>query len=520
MLVQKDHRKILLNLNDPDRITGIVPGAVTREIKGHKIVSVPHDQDTVRVLRNMGIAAPGPIRYYYDWPGRFTPFVHQYETGEFASLNPRAYILNDMGTGKTVSVLWAFDYLRKIGLLDWVLIISPLSTLERTWADEIFMNFPDMSCGVVYGSPQRRMRIAQDKYDAYVINHDGIKDKAVLAHFANKPGRGLIIIDELATFRNASTDRWKHLNALVNGNKKLGYPVKEWVWGLTGTPIPNEPTDAWAQCRLITPKTVPLYFGAFRDMVMNKITQYKWAAKKDALETVHRAMQPAIRFSREECIDLPPTTFLDRQVDMTPEQNKMYKEMLTQFKTEYENGQITAANEAVKQGKLLQICLGVAYTDNEDIIIPSKPRLDEVMELMEQAKAKVIIFVPLTGALNLVAEHLRKVYRVSVVHGGVSKSARDQIFHDFMQPNGNDCIVAQPGTMSHGLTLVAADMIIWFAPINSSDTYQQANARIVRPGQTRTTMIARIQGSELERRMYSRLEKRESTQGALLGMFE
>jgi len=109
---------------------------------------------------------------------------------------------------------------------------------------------------------------------------------------------------------------------------------------------------------------------------------------------------------------------------------------------------------------------------------------------------------------------------VSVVHGGVSKVQRDNIFHDFMQPNGNEVIVAQPGTMSHGLTLTAADMIIWFAPINSADTYQQANARIVRPGQKRNTMIARIQGSELERRMYARLERRESTQGTLLGMFE
>lgn len=520
MLVSKPHKKLLLNLNEPDRVVGIVPGARMVNIKGHDIVSVTFDLDTVRVLRNLGINAPGPILHYYDWPGRFSPFAHQRETAEFCSLNPRAYILNDMGTGKTASVLWAYDYLRKQGVVDWALVISPLSTLERTWADEVFRNFPDMSYGVVYGTPERRMRIAKDKYDIYIINHDGIKSKALLEYFAKKEGNGLIIIDELASFRNASTDRWKCLNYLVNGNAKAGVPPKEWVWGLTGTPIPNEPTDAWAQCRLITPGAVPKYFNAFRDVTMRQITQYKWFAKSDALDQVFRVMKPAIRFNREDCIDLPPTTYTDRVVELSKEQTKMYKEMVSKFKAEYEGGQITAVNEAVKLNKLLQIVCGVAYGPDGDMVIPAKPRIDTVLEVVEESKAKVIVFVPLTGALNALAEAVGKHYKVSVVHGQVSKSQRDEIFHDFMQPQGAKVLIAQPGTMAHGLSLTAADTICWYAPTNSSETYQQANARIVRPGQKRNTLIVRVQGSDIERRMYERLERRESMQGTLLGMFE
>lgn len=520
MLVAKQHKKLLLNLNDPDRIVGIVPGAKMVNIKGHDIVSVDHDLDTVRVLRNMGIKAPGPINHYYDWPGRFQPFVHQRETAEFASLSPRAFILNDMGTGKTVSVLWAYDYLRKLGVVDWALVISPLSTLERTWADEVFRNFPDMSYGVVYGTAERRLKVAKDSYDIYIINHDGIKNKALLDLFAHKPGNGLIIVDELASFRNASTERWKCLNYLVNGNAKAKVPPKEWVWGLTGTPIPNEPTDAWAQIKLIAPGSVPKYFNAFRDMVMRQITTYKWMSKPDALQTVYQYMQPSIRFSRQECIDLPPTTYMTREVELTREQEKMYKQMLNQFKAEYEGGQITAVNEAVKLGKLLQIVCGVAYGPDGELTIPAKPRIDTVLEIIEESAAKVIVFVPLTGALNALAEEVGKHYSVSVVHGGVSKTQRDDIFHDFMQPNGVKVLIAQPGTMAHGLSLTAADTICWYAPTNSAETYQQANARIVRPGQKRNTLIVRVQGSDIERRMYERLERRESTQGTLLGMFK
>ena len=519
MLVSTQHKKLLLNLNDPDRILGLMPSARALNYKGHALVAVDHDVDTVRVLRNIGIKAPSPIAHHYEWPGKFRPYTHQRETSEFASINPRSFILNDMGTGKTASVLWAFDYLRRCGVVDWALVISPLSTLERTWADEVFRNIHDMSYGVVYGTSERRLKIARDKYDIYILNHDGVKNRALLQAFATKPGRGLVIVDELASFRNANTERWKCLNRLVNGDAKLKTAPIEWVWGMTGTPTPNEPTDAWAQIKLITPGAGPRYFNAFRDLTMRQVTTYKWAAKPDALDTVFRYMQPAIRFSRAECLDLPPTTVVTREAEMTSEQTRMYKQMVSQFRAEYEGGQITAVNEAVKLGKLLQICCGVAYGPDGNTIIPAKPRIDTVLEVIEEASAKVIVFVPLTGALEVLVEAVREHYSVNAVNGATSKTQRDEVFHDFMQPSGAKVLIAQPGTMAHGLSLTAADTICWYAPTNSAETYQQANARIVRPGQTRNTLIVKVQGSDLERRMYERLERRESVQGTLLSMF-
>lgn len=481
------------------------------------------------MLRNVGIMAPGPILSYYDWPSRYPdgPFIHQRETSEFSTLHPRCYVLNDMGTGKTLSGLWAFDYLRSLGVANIkaalgvkkLVVISPLSTLERAWADEVFKNFPDLNVGVAHGETARRVKIIRGDFDVIVINHDGLKNSKVLAELVALGDEVLVIIDELAVFRNASTDRWKALNVFVNGNKKLKIPPKTWVWGMTGTPIPTEPTDAWAQCRLITPGAVPGYFGAFRDQVMRQVSQYKWAPRDNALEVVHRAMQPAIRFSREECIDLPPTTYVTREVPLTPEQERMYKQMVTQFKTEYEGGQIKALNEAVKLGKLLQIVCGVAYGPDGNMTIPAKPRTDAVIEVIEQASAKVIVFVPLTGALDALAMAIAEHYRVEVIHGGVSKPERDRIFGAFQSPHGARVIVAQPGTMAHGLTLTEADTIVWFAPINSSEIYQQANARIVRPGQKRNTLIVRIEGSPMERAMYARLDRREGTQGLLLDLF-
>jgi SNF2 family DNA or RNA helicase len=532
MLVVKERKTLLLNLRDPGQVMTLIPEAKKGPIKGKEIVAVPHTHDVVRVLRNVGITAPSPMEFYYDWPchtGKFPngPFIHQRETAAFAGLHPRAYILNGMGSGKTVSVLWAFDYLRKAGLVDWLFVISPLSTLERAWGDEIFTHFPDMSFGVLHGDRAKRMKLLQHDFDAYIINHDGIKNKELLAAIRAKPGRGLFVVDELAEFSNATTDKWKALNWLINGHKRkrngvveVVVPPVEWAWGLTGTPIPNAPTDAWAQCRLITPWTVPDYFGKFRDNVMRKITPYKWWPRDDALPEVYRVMQPAIRFSREDCIDLPPTTSVRRDVELTAEQKKLYKDMMARLKAEYLGGQLTAANAAVKHGKLLQIVLGVAYGKNgEEIVIPSGPRMQELLTVISESASKTIVFVPLTAALDQLAAEIGKHYSVCVVQGSTPKTQRDRIFHEFQNLKDPQVMVANPGCMAHGLSFTAASTTVWYAPHDSPRIYTQANERTPRPGQKLQTLIVHLQGSPFEKAVYDKLERKEGAQNVLLDMF-
>jgi SNF2 family DNA or RNA helicase len=250
---------------------------------------------------------------------------------------------------------------------------------------------------------------------------------------------------------------------------------------------------------------------------MKQITQFKWVPRVDAVDTVKKIMQPAVRFALDDCIDLPEQTFINRDAEMTDEQKVAYKGMLEKLITEYEGGEVLAVNEAVKANKLVQIACGVAYgKDGAHIFIPNKPRIDVLKELVESSEGKVIVFVPLTGVLEHLVQELSTDWTVAAVHGGTSKAERDQIFHEFQ--NGTDLriLVANPATMSHGLTLTAATNIIWFAPIHSNDIYEQACARVRRPGQTRTTVIAHIACSDIERRIYTRLRTKQKLQGALL----
>ena len=521
MLVSTKHKKLVLNLRDPERVTTIVPTAKVFEYKGHTLTAIPHRTEETRVLRNIGLDAPAPIDFHYEWSGMYTPYRHQRITAGFATLNPRSFILNGMGSGKTAALLWAFDALRLEGTVRKALVICPLSTMERAWGDEIYRNFPHLSFGVMHGSRERRHKILAEDFDVYIINHDGIKNPDTLALLAKKEGLDLIVVDELAEFRNSKTDRWKALNAIINGDKKKGWAPKTWAWGATGTPIPNSPTDAWAQIRLINPPKAPGYFTAFRDAVMRKVTSFKWVPRDDALEVISNMMQPAVRFAREDCIDLPPTTYATRHAPLSKEQEQMFNEMLRRLKTEFEGGNITAVNEAVKMSKLLQICCGVAYSGTgEEVVIPCEPRINLIREIIDEAAAKVIVFVPFTAALNAVAEKLREHYTVAVIHGGVPKGQRDTIFTNFQKSPDPHVLVADARAMSHGLTLTAANTTIWYGPAPSNNVYMQANERTPRPGQKLQTLIVHVEGTPVERRLYDRLQGKKSTQGALLELLK
>mgnify|MGYP003150618357 FL=1 len=116
----------------------------------------------------------------------------------------------------------------------------------------------------------------------------------------------------------------------------------------------------------------------------------------------------------------------------------------------------------------------------------------------------------------MVAEELRNHFTVEVIHGRVKKSERDRIFGEFQKGKRLKVIVAQPGAMSHGLTLTAASTIIWYSCVTSNEIFEQANGRISRPGQKMNNFIIMLEGTKVEKRVYTRLKNKQKMQGALL----
>jgi superfamily II DNA or RNA helicase len=291
---------------------------------------------------------------------------------------------------------------------------------------------------------------------------------------------------------------------------------------MTGSPTPNSPLDAWAQIRLLTPSNVTPYWKMFREQTMYQVTTFKWRAKRAAKDIVFTAMQPGVRFTLDQCADIPPTTYTDHDVTLSPQQEAAYAEMRRNMVTNFDpTVSITAVNAGVQVSKLLQICCGFAYDGNgiaHDLPMPE--RISVLKEIVESAAAKVIVFVPFKHAVRRVAEALRDEYSVEVMTGDTPKGERDRILTSFQHGLHPQVLVAHPKVTAHGHTLTAANVIVWFSPTTSAEVYEQANARIPRPGQKLHTHIVHLQSSKAEAKLYAALQGKLDLQAELLSLYK
>jgi len=434
----------------------------------------------------------------YEWPRPpgFTPFAHQKVTAEFLANQRKAFCFNEQGTGKTASVIWAVDYLMKLGLVKRVLVICPLSIMKSAWQVDLFKFAIHRTVAIAHGSAKKRKEIVDAGAEFVVVNFDGV---GIIKKQIMDGGFDLIVVDEASAYKNAQTVRWKDLRDLTRAIKGL--------WMLTGTPAAQSPVDAYGLAKLVNPSGVPMFFGQFRDKVMNKVSMYRWVPRPDASQTVHTILQPAIRFEKKQCLDLPPVTFTEREAPMTPQQKSFYKRLKDEMLIEAAGEEVSAVNAAVKINKLLQIACGSVYTDNGEVVdFDVSNRLNVVQEVVDESSNKVLIFVPFTHSIEVLAKHLTKNgITCDVINGAVSVNRRSDIVQRFQSQPNPKVLVIQPMAASHGLTLTAADTIIWYAPCTSVETYLQANARIDRPGQVNPMTIVHITGSQVETRMYSLL---------------
>jgi SNF2 family DNA or RNA helicase len=240
---------------------------------------------------------------------------------------------------------------------------------------------------------------------------------------------------------------------------------------------------------------------------MYPVTKFKWTPKPGSDAYVHKMLQPAIRFEKKDCLDLPDVTYVDRDAPLTVQQAKYYKQLKTEMLLEAAGEEVSAVNAAVKINKLLQISGGAVYSDTGEVIeFDVSTRLNAVLEVIAEATSKVLVFIPFTHTIELLRAKLQKEgISCDVINGKVSVNKRTDIVTEFQTKKNPHVLLIQPQAASHGLTLTAADTIIWYAPVTSVETYLQANARINRPGQKNAMTIVHIRGSEVEDRLYSML---------------
>lgn len=498
-----------------DAVANLFPTAKSLEHNDQNMLVVPYRPTEAFILRKLGYDIDAPILHLYDWAGG-KPFDIQRKTCAMLSMNKRAYVLNGMGTGKTKAALWAWDYLYGVGAAKKLLVLAPLSTLKFTWAREVFNTIPHRKCVVLHGTKAKRLAALQTPdADVFVINHDGFP--IIQPEIEKMVAAGAIdtmVIDELSVFRNSTADRTKNMIKFA--------PQMQIIWGMTGSPMPNDPTDVWAPAKILTPDTVPKFYGKFRDEMMLKINQFKYVPKADSIDRAFAVMTPAVRFTLDDILELPEEVEQFVDVDLGPNQQKIYKALADTCFAMAQSNQITAANAGALLVKLMQVSTGWVYDEKRNVVtLDGTARVQAMLDAVDASDRKVIIFTPFKHTLAGLSQALDKHgIDHANVSGDTSAHTRGEIFNAFQNSTKYKAIVAHPATMAHGLTLTAANTIVWFAPITSLEIFEQAKARIRRVGQTSKQLYLHFQGTPVERKLYAMLRKRQVVQDSFLELFE
>ena len=454
---------------------------------------------------------PSPMLRDYNWPGMFKPFAHQRDTASFLSVRQRAFCFNEAGTGKTSAAIWAADYLMKLGKIKRVLVVCPLSIMHSAWQADILKTAMHRSCGVAHGDVARRAKIINSTFDFVVTNFEGV---GVAFDAIQRAKFDLIIIDEANAYKTTSTKRWKTMAKLITPTT--------WLWMMTGTPASQSPVDAFGLARLVSPTRVPKFATAWKDQVMAQVSRFKWIPKASAKDQVFNALQPAIRYTKKECLDLPDLTYQTRDVPLSPQVSKYYKALKSQLLVEAAGEQISAMNAAASLNKLLQISGGAVYSDKREVVeFDVSPRLNALLEVLEETSNKVLVFVPYLHTIEVVQKFLNsKGYTTAVINGSVSPTQRNSIITSFQQLKDPHVLILQPQAVSHGVTLTAADTIVFWSPVMSVETYIQCVARIDRVGQKNKTTVVHLQGSDAEKRIYAMLQGKIDSHQKLVDLYK
>lgn len=482
LVIFPDCQKLVARIDNPEtqKVAVRLPGVV-RSADG-LLFQFPWTTETCKLLQNMGFdSLPAmPFMQTNDRlvEGKYKPMRHQLLSAAFMILNPRGYNLAEPRLGKTSSTIIGADYMQRAGMITGgVLIITTLTTIHGVWKASVESTVPGALVEVVHG--KNRAKSLEKVADFYITNYEScrLSEKDFIEAIQEKR-IGAVVIDELTHVGNSGSQRHK---AIYNICNKSGV---KYVWGLTGSPADN-PEMVYGMCRCVNQMALPCTTKAgWLDLTMWRYGPEPYMVKPSitAPRVIHKAMQPAIRFSKANILDLPPVTTQVRPCELSSEQKKRRDELKAEAVSILESGAvITAANGGVLLTKLMQVALGVVKDENgETHELAHKERIETVLEAIAETTRKVVIFCGYIAGIDMLVREIRAAgYTCEKVDGSVTGQKRSRILDDFQNDKDPRVLVCHPTTTAMGVELSAADTLIFNGvPLTGGFVYAQSIERL------------------------------------------
>nr|UWD65274.1 MAG: U3 small nucleolar RNA-associated SSU processome protein 25 [Bacteriophage sp.] len=421
----------------------------------------------------------------------------------------------DCGLGKTVSTLTAIQELREIGFIDKVLIIAPKKVAQVTWKDEInnWEHLKGLRISVIDGTAAQRRAAMMADADIYTVSRDNVV-WLVVEHGGVKLPYDMVVIDELSSFKNYASKRFKALRRVRKFIPR--------VVGLTGTPAPNGLIDLWAQMFLIDEgKRLGKTITSYRDRFFtagrrNGDIVYQWDLKSPAEETEQKISDLikdiCISMSAEDYLKMPDKLMYYDRVKLSDKDFKAYKTFEREQVLEFiESGEtITAASAAALSNKLQQFANGAMYDADRNVLQLHDEKIEKLKELVEAANGQpVLIAYTFKHDLDNIMDALKEYKPV--------KLEKPEQIADWNAGKIN-VLVTHPASAGHGLNLQkGGHIMIWYGLTWALELYQQFNARLYRQGQKKPVSIHHIIATDtVDEKIIKSLDGKDTTQRSLM----
>lgn len=525
MVIFEDQGFLAAKVQDPVILKTLrtMPEVSIQDYEGYSMVGMPWSDDACRLLINAGLDATlaSPIMFANDLPlveGRFTPMQHQLYTSAFIVTHPRCHVLSDPRTGKTGATGLAMDYLqRNRYVTGGFLIITTVTTMQAVWEDSIRAMCPNAIVRIVHG--KNRDSALEAPADFYITNYDSCRISESAFTRAVQEGRiGGCVIDEMTHIGNSTSKRHKSIFNITRGMER--------VIGITGSPAENAET-VYGMARMINPSALPC---RNKSSWINLVTfqwgpqPYQRSLAKEAPAIIHKTLQPAVRFNKNDILDLPPITYQDRKCDMSKEQKELREKLRLYAMAILDSGEtVTGVNGGALFQRMMQMAVGFATSvDGKTVSIEHKERLETIIEAVEETTAKTVIFGNYKFGNHMLAEELRvEGHTVEIIDGDVTGDRRADILRRFNTDKDPRILIAHPVTTSFGVELAAADTMIFNGPVFGGFTYAQALERLSSVKQkAKNINIINVFCTPEEQRAFKSLKEGRQTGALVAEMFE
>ena len=461
------------------------------------------------------------------------PYKHQLTALE-KSCNRETYAyFMEMGTGKTKVLIDNLAMLYDKGKVDGALIISPKGVLGTWYIQEIPTHLPDHieSVSVLWQSNINQKQ--QTKLDRLfkigvnlhilIMNVEALstaKGKLFAAKFL-RAHKSLMVVDESTTIKNPKAKRTKNIIDL----SKLSVYRRI----LTGSPVTRNPLDLYSQCEFLDPYLLDFQsYYAFRNRYAEMKTLHvsgrsiQVVNKFRHLDELAESLKPfSYRVLKDDCLDLPEKIWIKRHITLTPEQKEVYRQMKETALAMLNGKQVTTMTVLTQLMRLHQITCGHFTADDGSIQKIKNNRMNELMDVLEEIEGKAIIWAHYQYDIKQIIEEIKKVHGPGSVvdyYGLTPQDERQPNIKRFQDDPRCRFLVGTPSTGGYGITLTAANTVIYYSNGYDLEKRLQSEDRAHRIGQKKSVTYVDILAEDtVDEKIVESLRKKINIASQVMG---